>query len=112
MPDSTDPVLVNWSNTRARPLADATEIFLAKVLAYKDDYVAQGIAAAASTAGAEKIADGYASDGRVSVTGTKLANFKAAVDQMATALNVTLVSGVGATVKAVADGIQVNGTPR
>lgn len=112
MADSTDPQLILWDNQRARTLADATEIYLNVLLAYQSDYAAQGIAARATTAGANNIADGYATDGRQPVTGTKIINQKAAVDQAVTALNSTLVSGVGTTVKSIMDGIQVNGTPR
>ncbi|HEV3339594.1 MAG TPA: hypothetical protein VG125_04540 [Pirellulales bacterium] len=110
--DSTDVQLVAWNNNRARTIADATEQFYAKILAYQTDYVAQGIGAKATTAGANNIADGYATDGRQPVTGNQLINLKAAIDQMVTALGVTNVAGVGTPVKSVADGIQVNGSAR
>jgi len=96
-------------------MADAIEQFSAKVDAYITDYNAQGITALATADQAgigANISDGYAVDGRQPVTGTELVNLRAAVLQLQTALTTTLVSGVGTTVKAIADGIQVNGSAR
>jgi hypothetical protein len=113
MADITDPKLISWSNSRARPLADKMTSLLAALLAYQADYAAQSISATITADGAaNNIGDGYATDGRNAVTGTMLVNFKAAVDQVVTAMNVTLVSGVGATVASVENGIQVNGSSR
>jgi hypothetical protein len=126
MANITNAQVVAWANNRARTLSDATEIFLAKILAYQSDYIAEGIAAAITgdpAGAAAKIDDGSVpagafpgqpamGDGRQSITGTSLANLKAAIDQIVTAMNVTLVPGVGLTVKAIVDGIQVNGSPR
>jgi hypothetical protein len=112
----TDPRVINWSDTRARTLADATEQFVAKLLAYQADYAAQGIAALVTAGGATNLVGDSSvtgPDGRQQVTGNAIgANFIAAVNQMATALNTTLVTGVGVTVKGIMDGVQVNGTPR
>lgn len=112
----TDQRVITWSDTRARTLADKTEQFLAVLLAYQADYVAQGIGALITAGvGTNLVNDSSVTgpDGRQQVTGNAIgANLKAAVDQMVTALNVTLVSGVGSTVKAVVDLVQVNGSPR
>jgi hypothetical protein len=112
----TDPRVIAWSDQRARTLADATEIFVAKLLAYQADYAAQGIAALITAGGATNlVGDGSVTgpDGRQQVIGNDIgANFIAAVNQMATALNTTLVLGVGITAKAQMDKVQVNGSPR
>ena len=112
MSDSTDPQLILWDNARARTLADLLTAANAKLMAYEADYAAQGIAARATTAGASNIGDGYAVDGRQPITGTSLANLRAALTQLDTAFNTTLVPGVGATVAAILAGIQVNGSSR
>ena len=115
MADITNVAVVAWSNSRARPMADKIEIFSAQVDAYITDYNVQGITAAATADAAgigANISDGYATDGRQPVTGTELVNLRAALLQLQTALTTTLVSGVGATAKAIADGIQVNGSVR
>lgn len=112
MADSTDVQLVAWDNERARPLADQLTAARYAITAYKADYAADGINAKAITAGANNIADGYATDGRAPITGNSITNMKAALDQLDTALNTTLVSGVGLTVAAILDAIQVNGSPR
>lgn len=101
-----------WADQRYRTLADATEVYLSKVLAWQADYSAQGIAALASTDASNNIGNGIPADGRPLVTGTNLINFNAAINQVATAMNTTLVSGVGTTVKAQADIGQVNGSSR
>jgi hypothetical protein len=110
---NTDAQVVKWANERARVLADQVERLRYAVVAYQADYLAQAIAAKITAAGAsEVIVDGSATDGRSIITGTSLTNLKAAVDKMVTNLTVDLVSGVGTTVAAIADGIEVNGTPR
>lgn len=115
MANLTDPRIIAWSDQRARTLADDVEQFTAKILAHQADYVAQGIAALITAGGGSNlVADSSVTgpDGRQQITGNSLINFKAAVDQMVTALTSTNVTGVGSPPKAIADGIQVNGTPR
>lgn len=112
MPDFTDVQLKTFSNDRARTVSDKLVAVNTTVVAYKTDYAAQGIAALATAAGVNNLADGYATDGRQPVTGTKILNLKAALDQMDTAFNTTLVPGVGATVASIIAGIQVNGSVR
>jgi hypothetical protein len=115
MADITNVQVVRFSNERARTMADAIVSLSAKVDAWLADWTAQAISAAitADSAGASaNVADGSETDGRQRVTGTELTNFRAALIQVQTALTTTLVSGVGATVKAIADGIQVNGSAR
>ncbi len=117
----TNAQVINWDNQRARTLADAMTFLLAKLIAYQADYAAQGINAAivADAAGSTAvIADNPANpaaqpnDGRQPVTGTSLQNFIAGINQLVTAWNVTAVSGVGTTVAAIQNGIQVNGSLR
>jgi hypothetical protein len=112
MADVTDVQLVLWSNTRARTISDNLTIINNALLAYKTDYTAQGISTKAVAASGNNIADGYATDGRQPITGTKLINLKAALDQLDTAINTTLVSGVGATPASIIAGLQVNGSDR
>jgi uncharacterized membrane protein YjgN (DUF898 family) len=113
MAEITDPQVVLFANDRTRSAADKMEILYSILLAWQADYVAQGIAAKIVTAGASNIiADGSEIDGRQRITGNSIINLHAALTQLLTAWDTTLVTGVGATVKAVTDGIQVNGTPR
>ena len=111
----TDPVVIGFSNNRARTIADSMTELLSKLLAWQADYAAMGIAAKinADAAGAgSNLQDGSPADQRLPVSGTTLINFKAAIDQLVTAWNVTAVAGVGTTVAAVENTIQVNGSPR
>lgn len=113
MAEIENPQIVAFANERARTISDAIEQFSAKVDSFLADYAAQGMAAAITAAGAsELIDDGSATDGRQRITGTKIVNLKAGLLQLQTAMTVTAVSGVGATPKAIADGIQVNGSLR
>ena len=109
----SNPQIVTFANDRARTIADQILRFSAIVDAFISDYAAQGIASAITAAGASQmIADGSEIDGRQRVTGTKIINLRAALGQLQAALTTTLVTGVGATAKSVADGIQVNGSVR
>jgi hypothetical protein len=113
MADITNPQIVTFANERARTIADAIEVFSEKVDAFVADYAAQGMTALITAAGAsELVADGSEADGRQRITGTKIINLRAALLQLQTALMTTAVSGVGSTPKVIADGIQVNGSPR
>ena len=113
MADITDPQIVAWDNQRTRTLADKLTAFIAAAQAYQADYAAYGIAAKILAAGGtNNIADGYATDGRQAITGNQVINFKAAIDQLVTNATTVAVTGVGATPAAVAQAIQVNGTPR
>jgi hypothetical protein len=113
MAEIVDPQIVVFANERARTIADKVVSFSAQVDAWLADWSAQGMSALVTAAGAaETIADGSATDGRQRITGTKLVNLRAALLQLQTALTATAVAGVGATPKAVADGIQVNGSQR
>jgi hypothetical protein len=117
-------VVVSFSNNFVRQIADQLEQLFSSLQGFQAAYSGQGIAAAINAAGAGNLIDdgsvaggsypGQAAngDGRANVTGTQIENLSAAIAQMLTALNTTLVSGVGTTVKAIADGIQVNGIPR
>ena len=113
MAEITDPLVVNWANNRARVLADKLRAAYDALASYKVDYAAQGIAAAIATAGGSNlITDGSATDGRPRISGNTLTNFKAALDQIDTAMGTTLVSGVGTTANAQVNLIQVNGGVR
>ncbi len=86
---------------------------LNKLLAYQADYAAQGISAKITAAvNTNLIADGSEMDGRSRITGLQIQNLTAALTQLVTAWNVTAVLGVGTTVAAIENGIQVNGSPR
>jgi len=112
MPNSASAQLNSFSDQRYRTLADATEIYLAKLLAWQTDYAAEGVGALATTDAANNLGNGIPADGRPLVTGTNLINFNAGIAQVVTAMNTTLVPGVGTTFKAQADIGQVNWTPR
>ena len=109
----TDPQVVRWSNERVRTIADRLIALEAAIVAYQADYAAQGISAKITAAGpANLVADSSDIDGRAQVSGTQIQNLKAAIDQVGTALNTTLVTGVGATVKTICSALQVNGSLR
>jgi hypothetical protein len=113
MADNNNPQVILFANERARTIADLLVSTSAKVDAWIADYNAGGIGTLITAAGAsENIADGSEVDGRQRITGTKVINLRAALLQLQTALTTTAVSGVGATPKAIADGIQVNGSAR
>jgi hypothetical protein len=91
---------------------------------YLVDYQAQGIDALINAGGdTNNIDDGSVpggsypgqnpnGDGRQLVTGLEVQNLKAALVQVQTALETTVITGVGTTPKTVAAGIQVNGSVR
>jgi hypothetical protein len=109
----TDAQVVRFANERARVVADALTSLDYLLAGWQADYAAQGIAAKITAAGgSELVADGSDVDGRPRITGNQIVNLHAAIAQVRTALSTTLVSGVGATPKAVSDAIQVNGSPR
>jgi hypothetical protein len=113
MPLSSDQQVITFSQTYGRPLADELERTLLKCQAFLDVWTAGGISALITADGAgDTINDGSAMDGRLQITGTQLVNRRAGVLQVRDALGVTAVSGVGATVKTICDGIQVSGLPR
>jgi len=113
MAEITDPLVVNWANGRARPLADRLRAAYDALASYQEDYAAQGIGAAISAAGGSNlIADGSETDGRSRISGNTLVNFKAALDQIDTAMASTSVAGVGTTANAQVNLIQVNGGVR
>lgn len=107
------PQIIQWANQRSRTIADDLERLYAIITAYQSDYAAQGINALITAAGnTDIIDDGSSVDGRSQITGLQLQNLNAALTQIKTALDTTLVPGVGATAKSVFDGIQVAGSPR
>jgi capsid portal protein len=110
MPASSNAQLNAWADTRSRTIADKITQIRAIIDAYLTDYAAQGIAAAITADGASNTMG--TQDSRAAITGTQIINQRAALLQVQTAINTTLVSGVGATVAAINDAIQVNGSAR
>jgi len=110
MANSTNAILNNWADSRSRTIADLLTKVRYAVDAYLVDYAAQGIAAAITADGAAN--NMGQQDTRAPITGTQIVNQKAGILQLQTALETTLVPGVGATVAAINDAIQVNGSPR
>ncbi|HSZ58598.1 MAG TPA: hypothetical protein VK797_23220 [Tepidisphaeraceae bacterium] len=110
MAASSNVQLNQWADQRVRPLCDKIDQLIYAITAYEADYAAQGIAALITSDGAGNNEGNQ--DGRIPITGTQVVNLKAALDQLNTAATVTLVTGVGATVKAIVDAMQVNGSPR
>jgi hypothetical protein len=79
------------------------------LVAYQNDYAAQGIAAKIVAAGAsDTLSDGAQSDGRSLCTGTNLQNLMAAINQLKTSFD-TNVTGVGLPVTTIVNTIKVNG---
>lgn len=110
MPASVNPQLNAWADERVRTIADKLIQLKYVIDAYVSEYTTKGIAAAIT-------ADGVANlfgqqDSRTPITGTQIINQRAGLVQLQTAINTTLISGVGATNAAVNEPIQVNGTPR
>jgi hypothetical protein len=113
MAEITDVQVVRWANERTRTLANKLEAAYYALEAHVADYAAEGIAAKVVAAGAtDIIADGSAVDGRQRITGTSLVNLAAGLTQLKTAWDTTAVPGVGSSVKAILDRIQVDGSPR
>ncbi len=111
MADITNPQVVKWSNERARTISDSLALLYAKIVAYQNDYSAQGIATAMNSAAAVDIVlDGSANDGRAPVTKNQLVVLNNCITQIKTALDTTTVSGYAPTVWI--NQIQVNGSPR
>jgi hypothetical protein len=113
MPEITDSQIIKFANERARTIADEVARLHYAIEGWLADYTAQGISALITAAGATNvIADGSETDGRVRITGTQLVNLRAALLQVQTAVDTTTVSGVGVAPFGIANGIQVNGSPR
>lgn len=110
MAELSNPQIVRFANERVRTMADEIVRFSRHVDEWLADYAAQGIAPQLVAAGlGSVIADGSETDGRQRIDGLKVANLRAALQQLQAAIAVTTVAGVGATAKSVADGIHVNG---
>ena len=113
MADITNPLIVNWANSRARTIADKLVQLNYALLGYQQDYASAGIAAALTAAGATgNIVNGSAVDGRTPVVGTDLQNLIAGVNAVLTALATTNIPGVGVPMATIAGKWQVNGAPR
>ncbi len=116
MANITDNRVIVWSDTRARTMADRLVCDLIKLQTYQVDYAAQGIGALITTGGGTNLVGDTSVtlvDGRRQVLGNDIgANFIAAVNQLVTAWNVTLVTGTGLTVSALMNLVQVNGSMR
>ena len=110
MAASSNAQLNAWADNRARVIADKITQLRYAMDAYLTDYAAAGIAALITSDGAANLMG--TQDSRTPISGTQIINQKAALLQAQTAMETTLVSGVGATVAAINDAIQVNGSPR
>ncbi len=112
MADVTNALLVSWDVNRTRMIANQMTIMLAALQAWQADYAAYGIVAAITAAGgSNNIGDGYQIMGWPPITGTQIENLEAGINQLVTAWNTTLVTGVGATVQAIQQAIQNAGSP-
>jgi hypothetical protein len=114
MAEITNAQVVKFANERARTMADEIVYLDRLIAAWLADWTAQGMSAAitADAAGTtSNITDGSETDGRQRVTGTELVNLRAALLQLQASL-AAVVSGVGASPRSIADGIQVNGSTR
>ncbi len=110
MSASANVQLNQWADSRARVIADKLTQLRYMIDAYLSDYAAQGIAAAITADGIANLMGSQ--DGRTAISGTQIVNQKAAILQIQIAMETTPVSGVGATVAAINDAMQVNGSPR
>lgn len=110
MPVSQNLQLNKWADERSRTLCDELEKMLLVIDSYLTDYAAQGIAALITADGTANLMG--AQDGRIPITGTQIVNLKAGLLQLQVASETTLVAGVGTTVKAIVDSMQVNGSAR
>lgn len=113
MADITNAQVVRFSNERCRTLADTFVHSYYALLSFQSDYSALGIAALlASSSGTDVVVDGSLTDGRIPVTKNSIVNMSATIAQIKTALDTTLVPGVGVSAMAVLNTIQVNGSVR
>jgi hypothetical protein len=110
--DITNLVVVNFSDRRVRSVADKLAALHYVIEAWLADYASQGISAALTAGGATNLVAQSAGDARVPITGNQIINLRAALLQMQTALDVTAVSGVGASVFSIVNAIQVSGSPQ
>lgn len=112
MADITNAQVVKFANERTRQIADKVTALSYALRAYQADYAAGGISALITAAGASNlIDDGSAADGRTRITGTSLVNFIAGINALVVQFDAT-VAGVGTSITAISNGIQVNGSPR
>ena len=108
-----NPQVVRFANEKVRTLADRFVSAYYALLDAQAGYSTQGIAALINAEGASgTVEDGSAIDGRPRITGTSVINWNAAMTQMKTALDVTAIPGVGTTVMALLNTMQVNGSPK
>jgi hypothetical protein len=108
-----NPQVVRFSNEKVRTIADRFVSAYYALLDTQATYTANGIAALINAEGASgTIEDGSAVDGRSRITGIAVINNNAALTQLKTALDTTLIPGVGTSVMALLNTIQVNGSPK
>lgn len=99
-----------WADIRARVIADKITSLRYAIQALLTDYAAEGMAALITADGTTNLVG--TQDGRVPITGQQLMDEITVLTVMQTALSTTVIAGVGKTVAAVIDPIQVNGSPR
>lgn len=110
MPASANAQLNSFADTRVRTIADKVTACRLAIDSFLTDFAAFGINALIVADGASNLEG--TQDSRIPISGTQVQNLKAALLQVQVAIETTLVSGVGATVAAVCDAIQVNGSSR
>lgn len=110
----TDNLVVGFSDSRMRPLADLITRTRYAIAAFVADYASAGVGAAITADGNAGVitTNANATDTRPPVTGLQMQNFKAGCDKILANINNDLVAGVGASLASICDAIQVNGSPR
>jgi hypothetical protein len=113
MADIVNPQVKLHSNKYVRTVVDRFVASYYALISCQGDYTGQGIAAKINAEGASNfIADESETDGRPRATGTAVINTNAALTQLKTAMDTTLIPGVGTTIMALFSTLQVNGAPR
>lgn len=114
MAEITNPQIVTFSNEAGRVVSDKLAAVLVACQTFQTGWAAKGLAAAINSdpAGpASLISDGSATDGRTRVSGNDLLNLSASINAIVTALNVTVVVGVGTPPSTQFNKFQVHGLP-
>lgn len=113
MSQIVNPLTVRWANERVRTICNNVMQLKYVIDAYVADYGTIGLnAAIVAEVASGIVVDGSSYDGRTPITGVDIQNLQAALLQMQTALNTTLVSGVGNPVAIIVGKIQTTGSPR
>ena len=112
MADITNLVVVNFSDRRVRSVADKLAALHYVIEAWLADYGSLAIAAKLTAGGMANLVAQSTGDTREPITGTQIVNVRAALLQIQTALDTTVVSGVGSPPFTIVNAIQVSGSPQ